>query len=145
MHRGLAAVCLGLSLILSGCLSYILGTKVNQPLEGQEGYYSRTFTCSYQDAFVHIQNILDEMGVSIYHQSQEEGIISAQGFNAVFKQCATNTEVGIFFKSIDTLTTRISIACGNVYLAKFAADEIYRRLDEKLSPPSESWQIINVE
>ncbi len=124
--------CVICAVFLSGCLAYIIGDKVNHPKPGQEGYISRTFACGYQDCFEHTAAILQDMEVSIYRKNKAQGIISAKDFNAVFKQCSDSTEVGISFKQTGQLQTEIDVACGNVNLAIFAADEIYSRLEERL-------------
>ena len=76
------------------------------------------------------------MGVSIYRKDKTQGMISAKDFNAVFKQCSNSTEVGISFKQTGQLQTAIGVACGNVNLANFASDQIYSRLEERLSETS---------
>jgi hypothetical protein len=131
------SLCLLCVMSLSGCIAYMLGNEVNHPKPGHPGYISRNFTCSYQDCFEHIQNILEEMEISIYYKNKTKGYISARDFTPVFRQCSPATEVGIFLTPTGQFRTEIAIACGNVRLADFAAAQIYSRLEERLleTPP----------
>ena len=97
-----------------------------------------------------LNQIVEQMEVSIFYENQEERVISARDFDKVFKQCVNSTEVGIFFKEITPLKTEVSFACGNVGLANFAAREIYSRLNSKTfktsqSSNQDSWQRMHVE
>ncbi|MFC1514798.1 hypothetical protein ACFL5X_02745 [Candidatus Omnitrophota bacterium] len=111
-----------------------MGTKVNHPKEGQAGYFSRDFDCAYSDCFTHVQNLINEMGVSIYYQNQAEGLITAKDFKIVFKQCSNDTEVGIYLTEISSFRTGVAVTCGNTNLARFAAKDIYTRLSQRLTP-----------
>jgi len=119
-----------------GCCSrdnlpgFLLGTYVNQPQEGEEGWHGKTFSYSYNDSFKKMQGILKEIGVKVRYKSKDKHTILAWYFDKVYDSCIDTTKVTISFEEIDSKTTRISVACGNYGLAEFAAKEIFSHLEK---------------
>ncbi|MFH1655744.1 MAG: hypothetical protein ABH954_03950 [Candidatus Omnitrophota bacterium] len=120
-------------IVFSGCIGNIVGTDVRQPKEGQKGRYSQSFNCSFPACYEGVQEILQEMRVLIFYKNQKKRMISAMYFSSIYKNCNDTTEVGIFFKEIASGKTQIDVICGNYNLAKFASEQIFSQLKERLS------------
>lgn len=126
--------CITILTVLFGCSGlknfpgYLMGTYVNQPKEGEEGWYGKSFNYSYIESFEKVEDALMDMGVKIRYKNIKEKTILAWFFDKIYDSCIDTTKVTISFKEIDPNRTEVSVACGNYGLAKFTSEEIYSRL-----------------
>jgi len=120
--------------VLAGCTSlknlpgYIAGTYVSQPEEGTEGRYTETFNSSYANCYQDTKTALSQMGASIRHESKKDHVILAWFFNKIYDNCIDTTKVSIYFEEVNPEKTKVGVACGNYGLAKFASEELFKRL-----------------
>ena len=117
--------------LLSGCVARIWGSYVGQPKEGGDGRYSSSFNCSYEDCFQETEAILESIGAELFSKSKKKGFISAIYFGSVYKNYVDTTEVGIFFKEVESGKIQIDVACGNIGLAEAASKKIFSELNKK--------------
>lgn len=131
MKKLIALLCL---FFLSGCVTldkipdYIAGTYVRQPEEGTPGRYIKTFDAPYGVSFDKIEAALKDMNVPVRYKSKKEKVILAWYFDKIYDKCIDTTKVSVYFKEITPDKTEIHVACGNYGLAKFASEELFKRL-----------------
>ena len=119
-------------IILSGCVSNIIGTRVRQPKEGERGSYSQVFDCDYPSCFEEVQNIIIEnMHAKISYKNPKKGLISAMYFNSYYKNCNSTTEALISFEKVEAEKIKIIVASGNYGLAQIVSVKIFTTLEKK--------------
>jgi len=138
---GVIASVLVASIFLTGCyggLKYpvgrIMGSYVSQPVEGQEGFHRRDFQCNWQECFDHVGDIIeDDLGATVFLADKKRYLISAMHFDRVYHSCIDTTEVYICTRPAASNVTNVEVSCGNYGLSKFAAENIYEKLKDRLN------------
>ena len=105
-------------------MSRILGVGT-KPFREKGKVYTKDFNINFFASWEQIRNDLDEMGSRFYRGNHKKGFIVAIGFDSIFKQCNSSTEVAVFLKELEFGKTQVEVASLNHLLANFVASKLF--------------------
>jgi hypothetical protein len=131
--------CLGLllafllPLAFQGCST----TEIRQEFFGlnvhdvvsSDHHYVRGYEIERDKLFDLAISTLKKMQAEILKKDRKDYLITAIGFDILFKSCINTTEVGIVIRPAGENKSEVVVYCGNYSLGKYVSDELYSRIN----------------
>ena len=119
---------------ISGCaaLKVSLGTSI-RALEEEKTRQSKVFDKDVTYCYKTTLEALKKWQANAFIVSENRYIIATRLDN-IFKSCIDTTEVGIFFKTLETNKTQVDVSSLNYQLGQFVADNLFKYIENPEAP-----------